>query len=483
MKGKLILPALFCFVLLSGFAVAQETWNLEKCINYAFENSITLQQADLAIDNAALTKKQNQFSRLPNLNGSTSFGFNFGRSIDPTTNQFESQNIRSNTFNLSTNMPLYNGGQIMNSIKQSDLDMRAAEADKAATENTLALDVASAYLNVLFNQDQLSISQNRLKQTQDQLAQTNKLIQAGSLPEANRIDLEAQQAADEQGLILAENNVSLAYLSLKQLLNMDPNAPMEIDRPNLLAPEVNLVDSYSIENLYQKALGTQPNIEANELREQSAQTGVKIAKSALIPSLGFGASINTNYSSLGLDFASPIITNERIEQVPQPAILDNQETTIIFLEPEADVAFPDQKYFDQLDQNLSQNLGVTLTVPIFNRMSNRINIQRSELDVTRNQLLSEQARIQLKADIQRALTDAIASKKQLESSKITLNAREQAFKNAEKRYDLGSINSFEYNQAKDNLDVSRSNEAFSRYDFIFKLKVLDFYMGNPISLD
>ncbi|MEO1436989.1 MAG: TolC family protein, partial [Bacteroidota bacterium] len=270
MNRKQFYSVFMCLVLCSAASFAQEVWDLQKCIDYAYTNSITLQQADLAIDNAALTKKQNQFSRLPNLNGFTSFGFNFGRSIDPTTNQFESQNIRSNNFNLSTRMPIYSGGQITNSIKQSNYDMQAAEADKAASQNTVALNVASAYLNVLFMQDQLNISQNRLKQTKDQLAQTNKLIQAGSLPDANRIDLEAQQASDEQGLIVAENNVLLAYLQLKQVMNMDPGTPMEIERPNIIAPEVNLVESYTLEGLYSEALSTQPNIQANELRERSS---------------------------------------------------------------------------------------------------------------------------------------------------------------------------------------------------------------------
>ena len=216
---KLTLYLIAGLLLFTNFAKAQDAWSLEKCVMYARDNSIQVKQAQISIDNATLTEQQNKQARYPNLNGTASYSSNFGRSIDPTSNSFITRNIQSNSFNLTSGVNIYDGFQTKNAIKQSELDIKAAEADKARVLNDLGLNIALAYLNVLLAQDQVTISKNRLEQNQRQLDRTDKLISAGTLPRSNRYAIEAQIATDEQGVISTENALENAYLALKTQLD------------------------------------------------------------------------------------------------------------------------------------------------------------------------------------------------------------------------------------------------------------------------
>lgn len=458
----------------------QEEWDLERCIRYANENSITLKQADINTENAKLTQTQNKMAQLPNLDFQSNYSFSFGRSIDPTTNEFRSQNLQSQSYSIQGGAFLYRGLTIRNGIKAGALDIEAAEADKEAAVNDLGLNVAAAYLGVLQAQDQIAIAENRKKQTEDQLDRTNKLIEAGTLPEANRYDLEAQLASDDQTLTAANNGLILAYLSLKQLLNLDPAAEMSIVRPDILLPVEGNLDDYVMQELFSTALTTQPMIYANEKRIESAEIGVKITKGALHPSLSVFGDIGTRYSSISRDFENFNVTGE-FDRTDLIVEAGGQQGILTVLDPV--VEFGKRPYFKQLNDNFNQGISLGLAFPIYNRHTNRVAIQKAQLQVLSAQYSDELARTQLKADIQRALTDAKAAYDQLEASEKTVTARQKSFENAEKRYSLGAINTFEYNLAKDNFDVARSNEVFAKYDYVFKMKVLDFYLGRPIKLD
>jgi len=201
---------------------AQEdnVWDLPRCIEYAREHNIQVQQTGLNIRQAELTQKQSKLSKMPGLSGSASHAYNFGRSIDPTSNSFESQMIQANNFSLNGNGVLYAGGQIRNSVKQSEYDLKAAQADVDRINNDLGLTIAQAYLQVLLSQDQLSITKNRLKQSENQLTRTETLVKAGSVARVALLDLEAQIATDEQSIVSAENALVLAFLNLKTQLNL-----------------------------------------------------------------------------------------------------------------------------------------------------------------------------------------------------------------------------------------------------------------------
>ncbi len=454
---------------------AQEVWDLERCIRYAQENSFQVKQADISIQNSELTNKQSRLSRYPTLNGSGSYAFNFGRSIDPTTNQFESQTIQSNNWALQSGVVVYNGFQTKNSIKQSEFDIMAAKEDKNDIVNNLSLSVAQAYLQIMLVEDQITISKNRLQQTKDQMERTIKLINIGTLPASNKVDLEAQLASDEQVLIANENSLTLAYLSLKQLLNLDPYYDIRVDRPEVMVPVDGNPDNFTVDLLYAEALKSQPAILANEHRQKSSEIGVDIARGGLQPTVTAFGNLSTNYSNLGIRSTG----TQSVQSYLGDLVLGS-DTIPLNLENERQI-FEKSPYFNQLTDNFSQAVGVSVNIPIFNGGRQRIAIQRAELGVLSSEYAAEQTKVQLKADIQRALTDAQGAMRQLEATEKALEAQQNAFENAEKRYKLGALSTYDYARAKDNMDIAKSNVVSSKYDYIFKLKVLDYYLGKNIS--
>lgn len=456
-----------------------DVWDLVRCLRYAEDNNLQIKQAAIGIRQAELNQEQSKKSRLPNLSGSASHSYNFGRSIDPTTNTFEAATIQANGFGLSGGGLIYGGGQIQNSIKQSQYDVAAAQADADVVKNNLGLSVAQAYLQVLLAQDQINITQNRLKQTQAQLDRTQKLVNAGAVARVTLLDLEAQVASDEQGIVASENALVQAFALLKTQLNLDPDYKMTIKRPAFeLSDEVD-ISTVTVETLYNEAVKNQPQIVAGEYRKKSAEVGIDIAKAGLRPSLTYFGSVNTNYSNLGRRLTGQVDTFPQFIGTTQNPFT-GEDFDLIIDTPVP--RFEDNPFTNQLNQNLSQAIGLSLNVPIYNRGVNRINIERAELGVLGAELSNEQTRQQLKNDIQNALIDARASLNTLRAADKTLEAREVAFTSAQKRFDLGAINTFDYTAAKDALDVAKLNLLNAKYQYVFNLKVLDFYLGREINL-
>lgn len=456
----------------------EDIWDLTRCLQYAEENNLQIKQAVIGVRQAELNEEQARKSRLPNLTGSASHTYNFGRSIDPTTNSFESQTIQSNSFGLSGGGFIYNGAQIRNSIKQSKYDVAATQADAARIKNDLGLSIAQAYLQVLLAQDQINITQNRLKQTQAQLDRTQKLVNAGAVARVTLLDLEAQIAADDQSIVASENALIQAFAFLKTQLNLDPDYRMKIQRPSFeLTDEVD-ISTVTVETLYNEAIKNQPQIVAGEYRKKSAEIGVNIAKAGLRPSLTYFGGLNSRYSNLGRRSTGETNTvRQSFGDVDIPGI------GAIPIEFDAQIPILENNPFmNQLNENFSQSIGLNLNVPIYSRGQNRIAIERAELGILSADLSNEQARQQLKADIQNALIDARAALKTLSATEKTLEAREVAFTSAKKRFDLGAINTFDYTAAKDALDIAKVNMLNAKYQYVFNLKVLDYYLGKEITL-
>ncbi len=472
------LTGLIILCLISFQIQAQDTWNLARCIEYARENNLLLRQTQLGINQAELTEKQNKLSRMPALSGSASHAYNFGRSIDPTSNSFESRTIQSNNFSLNSNGLIYGGGQIRHSITQSAFDAQAAQADVDRVNNDMGLTIAQAYLQILLSEDQLNIAKNRLKQSQDQLDRTQKLVNAGSVARVTLLDLEAQVATDEQSIVATENGLVLALLNLKTQLNLDPDYAMTVVRPDLDIPENSNLSTMTVDMLYQEAVKNQPQILASEYRQKSAETGIAVAKATLQPSLSYFGNLSTNYSNLAKRTTDEVVIAEQdfgdleVPGVGTVPLLVSSEIPVLENTP----------FVNQLGDNFSQALGLSLNVPIYNRGQNKINVERAELAVVTAELNTEQLKQTLKADLQRALTDARAALKQYNAAEKTLKAREVAFVSSEKRFDLGAINTFEYVIAKDALELAKVNVLSAKYDYVFKLKVLDYYLGKEITL-
>lgn len=458
-------------------AQAQNAWTLEKCVDYARQNNLRVKQAEYTIKNTGLTKRQNEFNRLPALSARTSGGLQFGRTIDPTTNTFNTEQIGFNSFSLDLSATLYGGNQINNSVKQSKIDLEAARLDAQATVNDIGLSIANAYLSILLAEEQLANGRRRLELSQTQLEQTDKLIQAGSLPPNDRLDFLAQIALDEQAIVETQNLVAIGYLNLKQLLEIDPTEDIRIVRPeSIQIPEGVDPFSFQTDEVYNTALQTQPQIRAADLRLESAQLGENIAQGGYLPTLSLFASLNTNYSSA---FQSAIFGLVRTKQT----VFINNDPVEIEFENQAPVDFRDIPYDTQIRDNFGQTVGLSLGIPIYSNHRNRINVERARLTVLNTQVTNRQLRQQLKTDVQRSIADARAARESLQAAQRAADAAQAAYDNADKRFRLGAINSLEYTTARNNLDRAQVDVIRAKYQYLFNLKVVDFYLGRPISLD
>lgn len=474
---KKITRIIALLTLVSGSAYTQETWSLEKCVLYAQQNSLSVKQAQNNIRNAELTAKQSQFNRLPSVNASSSAGYQFGRTIDPVTNDFNNERIGFNSYSINGGITVYNGNRINNAIKQGKIDLEASKLDADATTNNISLDVAAAYLSILLAQEELDNARRRLAQSQEQLAQTDKLIAAGSLPENDRLDFIAQIALDEQSIIVSENNVALNYLTLKQLLELDPNQDLRIEKPEILLPADANPDQFGVNDLFVTALNALPEMKASELRIKSAALDVDLARAFLLPSLSFGGSVSSNYSSL-----ARVVDNFQTVRQSQTVFIDNNPVNFE-LEVEQPTSFSRKSFWDQISENFGQSIGVSLSVPIYNNHQNRISMERARLGVINAELNNRQMRQQLKSDIQRAIADARAAKLSLAAAEKSLEAATVAFNNADRRFDLGAINSLEYVTARNNMDRAQTDLTRARYQYLFNLKTVEFYQGKPLRLD
>lgn len=468
---------LFLLILMSGFAAnAQDTWTLQKCIQTAKQNNLTVKQSEISIKQAQLSESQAKAARWPNLNAGGSYGYSFGRTIDPVTNDFSTQSIGFNSFSVNTGVTLFNGGRINNTIKQSQVDVAAAQSSMDFTANNLVLSVASAYLQILLAEEQASIAARRITQSQEQLDRTEKLIRAGALAQAAVLDIQAQLARDQQSQVAARNSVDLAYLNLKQLLQLEPDYDLRVEKPEVLIPANATPENYVLKPIYTQALSSQPQIKAAELRRESAAIGVDIAKASRLPSLSIGGGINTNFSTLALrQTGTQTVTNTqevKVNGVPVN-IETSYEVPILGKNP----------YFNQLSENLGQNIGLNLQIPIYNNRQVALGIERANLNILQQDIALEQEKQQLKSDIQTAIANARAAKQQLEASNKTYDAAKAAFDNAEKRFQLGAINAFELTTARNNLTIAENDQVISRYDYLFKLKIIDFYQGKQIDLE
>ncbi|MEL6867211.1 MAG: TolC family protein, partial [Bacteroidota bacterium] len=361
---------LFLLCLCSFSLFSQEVWDLERCILYAQQNSLNMQQAQVDIKQAQVENQGNKLARLPNLNAGTTGQLNFGKTVDFTTNTFASEARSNQSLFLSTNVVLYNGGRIRNSIKQSQFNIEAASADADDIANNMALQVATAYLNILLAEEQLANSQKRAEQTQQQLSQTDKLISAGTRPEADRLDIVAQLARDEQAIVTQSNSVDIAYLSLKQLLELPPDYDLIISRPDIVVPVAN-PENFNLTEVYALALRTQPQIKAGEMRMMAAKVDMDLARSNILPSVTFFASLNSNISSIAQDFTNPNTDNVFTVFEEGPVIINGEDA--ILATPEVrGVTFPNATYIDQLNDNFGQGIGFSIDVPICNLCSSAI---------------------------------------------------------------------------------------------------------------
>lgn len=444
---KQILFLFFLLITISANAQDGDEWSLEKCINYAIQNSLQVQQTTLNQSQAQLTKKQAVWAQAPNVSAGYRNGVNLGNTVNPTNNELITIPNFNSGLSLNVNGIIFQGLQVRNTIKQSKVDLEAAGKDVEQAKNDVALSVAQAYLSILLGEESKGVFAEQAKVTKAQYNQTLKLIEGGVLAENSKYDLEAQMARDEENIVIAQNNINLAYVNLKVLMNVDVAKEIKIQIVGDLEVDETLEES-NLDNVYEEAILNQPNILAAKLREKSAQLGVTIAKGALWPTVSYYAGFGSNFSTA-------------------------------FKNPATGDVIP---YFSQLGITASGNAGINISVPIFNGLRTRIGIQRAELGVKVAELGTTQLEATLKSNIERALVDVRAAKKRLAVSRKSIVATRLSVENTRKRYDLGVVNSFELTSVQNTLIATESSVLQAKYDYLFKLKILDYYRGRAITI-
>ncbi|MFN8887586.1 MAG: TolC family protein [Cyclobacteriaceae bacterium] len=464
------------FVLITTASLAQEkkVYTLKECIEIALKNNLTVKRSELGLKGADINLDQSRYTMLPTLNVSGSYGSNFGRSIDPTTNSFIDQKIDNSNLNANASLLLFNAFRVMNTIRQNVNDKAASENDLVKAKNDVVLSVVTLYTSVIFNQELYQNAQFQLKTTEQQLERTRKLEKAGSVPFGNVLDLEAQNATNELNLIQRENTYNLSLLQLKQSMQLPASTPLEIEIPELSIEDLSSIQS--TEQIYDIAKQNMPEIKAAIFRNESSTFALKASKGALFPRLSLNGNAFTNYSSAAKILANPVEVNN-----PTIGFLGNDQTAIVRSFGKTFTGNIIEKPFsDQFSDNISQSVSLNLTIPLFNGYSSRATVQRNRIAVTQASINLTDAENRLRQAIETAHNDATAAAKTFASSAKAVKAREEAFRMTKQRFDAGAANYVDYQVSENNLFQAKSDQVRAKYDLIFKKKVLDFYQGKPI---
>jgi len=416
-------------------------WTLEECINRALEENITVNQRILTNSTTELTLEQSKAVRIPTLTGSTGQGFTFGRSLDPYTNTYEALDIASNNFSLSSNLSLFSGFQATNTIKRNELDLKAGSFDLEQIKKDVTLNVTLAYLQVLFAYEQIENAKLQVETTQAQVERTKILVDAKTLPIGDLYTVQSQLATNKYTLVNAQNQLSISKVNLMQLMELPVDPGFDIVRPDLGNLVIEVKDESDLDEIYAKALQVQPEILSSDLKVTSAETNLKISKGALFPRLSLSSGISSAYS------------NARARTFEQ-----------------------------QLRDNLSESIRLSLSIPIYNQKQVSTSIQKSQISVYSSQLNALDTRNQLRKNIEQAFNDLVSAQHNYEAVQEQLVSTETSYNDSKRKYDLGMITATDFLIEMNNYSTAISNLTRAKYNYLFMKKILDFYQGNPIEL-
>lgn len=481
MTRHILLPFLLSILLCSvQFVSAQEKWDLRRCVEFALGNNINIKQADVQAKISALTFDQSKLQQWPTLNFQNSTGTQFGRSIDPATNGFTNDQIYFSQFGLQTGVTLFNWFSIKNQIAANELETKAQVAGVEKLKNDISLNVAAAYLQVLLSREQVNITKVQINQTTEQLANTRKLVDAGSLPELNAAELDAQLARDSNNYIGAFTTYQTNLLSLKVWMNYDPAQPLDLETPPVERIPIESFADSEPDMVYQLAIKNLPQQRINQLRLESLLKFQQVAKAGMYPTISAFGNANTSYSSAlkNLPKGTQVIPVP-IGFVTVPA---SGTTYNVFQNVTIPTSFDKANFLRQLDFQFRQSLGVGINIPIFNNGTAKINWKRSKLSVQNQQLQLEKDNQTLKQDIYNAYNSALAAYQRFQSSIKSVQTAEYSYELTRKRYDAGLLRTIDLITNQNNLFRARLEKISNQFDFVFRMKVLEFYKGQGIKL-
>ncbi len=424
----LSLSVFFCFV-----APAQQKLTLEECIDIALQNNRNVKQQQLTRQNRAILYNQARADLLPNLNASVGQNFVFGRSIG-LDNTYQNTNSSQTSFGISSEITIFDGLRMKHNIDAKRAELNASEADLEKIKEDIVMSVSTAFLQVLMNKELLRISEEQIELTKANIARRTELVKSGKMAQGELYELEAQQAQEELNRVQADNNLKLALLDLAQIMEMEDLRSLDVSAP----PAETLIGKSPLmtsDVVYESALINRPEIRGANYRLETSRKEVLMSKSQRYPSLSFGANFGTGYYNMG--------------------------------------GRPNDAFATQLRNNMSNSLGFTLRIPIFNRFQTRNNIRSAEIAVQNSLIEIDKTKIELRKRIEQAYFNALGAQTRWQAAQKSIKANEEAYRFAEQKFENGRANSYELFQAKSNLTQALSEETQAKFDYAFRLKILE----------
>lgn len=428
---------------------ATKQWSLEECIQYAIEHNIDLKQRQQEQESRKVDLNTSKFSWLPSLNGNMGQSFQFGRSTSKS-GVIVDQNAANSTVGINLDMPLFDGLKIPNDIAARKLDLKASIENLNKAKEDLAINIASYFLQVLYNKELLKIAELQVALDQDQVTKTEALVNAGKVPLSQLYDIKAQLAQDEVTLTESQNNVNLALLDLAQSLELErSDRTFDVQTPPIEdAVAENMSSILPPDHIFDHAVTFKPQIKEQQYLLESQKKMLRVAQAGYYPKLNFGASYSNGYyhSTSGGEFADT------------------------------------RSFSEQFKQNGQKIVGFSLSVPLFNRFQVRNSVRSARISIINRELMMENTKKTLYKEIQQAYYNATAAQEKYTASDKSVLASKEAFNYAQDRYNAGKSTVFEFNEAKTKYAQSLAEQAQAKYNFIFRAKILDFYNGTPLRL-
>lgn len=430
-----------------GFS-QQKKWTLEECVTYAVDHNLTIAQYELDTENAKLDLSDAKGALLPDLNGQASTSGSTGLVLNNTTNSLENGTIYSVSGNLTSSMTLFDGLRNIKKVTRAKMNQLANQYRLDDLKDDIRLGVANAYLQILSNKESLKVYEAQYAVTDQDLKRTQELVNSGVVPRGDLLEVEATAANLEQQIVNTQNQVLISRINLAQMLQITDYQNFDIADENFEVPPSDILNN-SAQTIFNKAVSFRNDIKYSESQVDLAKKDLEIAKGAQYPTVGAFFNYNTRYA----DQTRDPITGEKIG------------------------------FKNQLWINDGISYGAQVNVPIFNGFSVRNNISRAKIDVERAQLQLEQTKLDLETDVNQAYVDVQNFAKAYEAAQKTLAARQLAYDYSKDRYEVGAMNAFDYSQAQSRVEDAAAEVIRNKYNYIFRLKVLEFYFGMPISLD
>ncbi|MDR9456338.1 MAG: TolC family protein [Salegentibacter sp.] len=466
------------FLISALFATAQEgdKWTLQECVNYALENNISIQQSELNLEISEIERLDAIGNFLPNVNASATNSWNTGLTQNVTTGILQTQTTRNFSAGVTASMNLFDGLRNFKQLQRSKISQLSAQYSLDKMKDDITLFVADSYLQVLFSKQNLEVLRSQNEVTLEQLERTQELVEAGSLPRGDLLEIRATDADEKQRMIVAENNIKISLINLAQLLRIS-----DYENFDIVDRDYDIFGSDILENsvydIIDRAREERSELKIAEANRDLAEKDVEIAKGAYMPTLGAFFNYNTRESGMGritgvtIDPQDPTREIGVVESTGEVVVAPNTMTTIGNPLP----------FFEQLQRNDGISYGVQLSVPIFNGFATRNQVKRSQVSAKRAEYEMEQAELDLEANVYQAYVDARGAFEAYEAALVAADAQEQANEYATQRYDVGLTNAFDYSQSKLRYENAQREVVRTKYDYIFKLKVIELYFGVPVT--